>query len=340
MAEQNLYKKVKSDICRQIFEGIYRDGDQIPPERKLSEELGISRVTVRKALELLEEERIISRIQGSGTRISMYYGAREGNTEIITLVASAQNEFFSKFLDAFQTEADRQDSLILYKQKPPKMSLGQCLYQIYEKGIHNAVLWPENMQLEEKTLKVLRGLGMNIVLFDTVNGGEYADAVSLDNQEALLELHKRLRADGCERIGYISWNETCINSLRVREETFKRLEPDGKIEQIPYAYHNHLNELPEQIIKKTLDFMRDCDGILYAVGELGVLFENHAKDNQIFHKAGMIGSMPGADELGIYVLEQDFEKMSQQIFRCFQQQNQSEHIWCASDYMIKGLKRF
>ena len=55
LEEQNLYEYVKKKICRMIYEDIYRDGDLIPPERKLSEELGVSRVTVRKALKLLEE---------------------------------------------------------------------------------------------------------------------------------------------------------------------------------------------------------------------------------------------------------------------------------------------
>ena len=78
-----------------IYEDIYQDGELIPPERRLSEELGVSRVTVRRALKLLEEEHIIERIQGSGTRVALEYGAREGSMDIITLVAPAQNAFFS-----------------------------------------------------------------------------------------------------------------------------------------------------------------------------------------------------------------------------------------------------
>ena len=85
-----------------IYDDIYQDGDLIPPERKLSEKLGVSRVTVRKALKLLEEEHIIERVQGSGTRVALQYGARGGSMDIITLVAPAQNAFFSRFIDAVQ----------------------------------------------------------------------------------------------------------------------------------------------------------------------------------------------------------------------------------------------
>jgi len=340
LSEDNLYKKVKSDLCRKIFEGVYRDGDLIPSERKLSEELGVSRVTMRKALKLLEEEKVISRVQGSGTRVAMHYGAHPGNMEIITLVASAQNEFFSRFLDAFQTEADKYDALVLYKQKPDRVSLGKCLYQIYEKGIRNVVLWPENMQAEEEAFRLLRGLGMNLVLFDAVAGGKYADAVCLDNQDALTGIYRKLRQAGCEKIGYVGWDQNGIGSLRVREDTFRKLEPEGRIEYISYAYHNRLSDLPDQAIRDTLEFMKDCDGILYAVGELGIKFEHYARLNGIFHKAGMIGVMPGAEELEIHMVAQDFAGMARQIFRCLQMQNQAEGAWQSADYFIKGYRQF
>lgn len=335
-AEENLYKKVKNEICKQIFEGVYQDGDLIPPERKLAEEFGVSRVTMRKALKLLEEEQIISRMQGSGTRIAMHYGAHEGNMEIITLVASAQNEFFSKFLDAFQTEADQQDSLVLYKQKPNEISLEKCLYQIYAKDIRNVVLWSETLQWDDETFKTLRGLGMNVVLFDAVDGGKYADAVCLDNEEALIELYEKLKQAGCKKIGYVGWGGHSIGSLRVREDTFRKLELNGKVEHISYQYHNRLNELSDKMIQDTLDFMKDCDGILYAVGELGITFENYARLNGIVHEAGMIGAVSGAEELGIYVVAQDFTGMARQIFDCLKKQNQSEQPWEATNYLIKG----
>lgn len=339
-SEENLYKKVKSDICRQIFDGTYRDGDQIPPERRLSEEFGVSRVTVRKALKLLEAEQIISRVQGSGTRVSMYYGAHEGNSDIITLVASAQNEFFTTFLDAFQTEADKQDSLVLYKQKFHRVPLERCLYQIYEKGIRNVVLWPENMRMDQEMFGILRGLGLNMVLFDTVDEGKYADAVCLDNEDAITKLHRQLKRAGCEKIGYVGWDETGIGSLRAREDTFKKLEKNGQIWHISYHYHNYLNALSEDMRRGTLNFMKDYDGIIYSVGELGIAFESYAQDNSIIHKAGMIGVMPGAEELGIYMIEQNFREMSRQIFRCLQQQNRADSDWKASIYSIKGQQQF
>lgn len=336
MIEKSLYYSVKKKICRMIYEDIYRDGDSIPPERKLSEELGVSRVTVRKALELLEEEHIIERIQGSGTRVALHYGARAGDMDIITLVAPAQNNFFSWFIDAFQTTAEEMNSLVLYKQKSRNMSLEQCLFQIYEKDLRNAVLWLEDMEISENELRKLRGLGMNIVLFDTSFQSEYADAICLDNQDAIEKLYEKLESEGCERFGYIGWDEHQVRSIKVREETFKKCAPDAPIWRIPYQYHNHLEELPTPMIERILEEMEECDAILYGVGELGMLFEREAKSHRRRHRAAMLDEFPGAEGYGIITLKQDFLKMSEQIFDCLRKQTEAGGTWRPHVYRVKG----
>lgn len=340
LEEEQLYRKVKSEICRQIYAGVYADGDRIPSERKLSEDLGVSRATVRRALKLLEEERIVSRVQGSGTRVSLYYGARKGDMGIITLVASAQNEFFSRFLEAFQAEAEQWDSLVLYKQKTEQMSLERCLYQIYEKEIRNVVLWPENIGRNESAFRILKGIGLNLVLFDEVGESSYADCVCLDNEDALERLHKKLKQEGCRRIGYLGWSDSGIGSLRLREQTFRKLEPEGEALHIPYEYHNRLRLLPADIIEKTHGSLKDCDGVIYAVAELGAVFESYAKSKGIFRRAGAVGETEGTKEQGIFAVEQDFTGMAKQIFRCLQRQNCPKDHWSASAYYIRGCQRF
>ena len=44
MEEKSLYRDVKNKICRMIYKDIYKDGENIPSERKLAENLGVSRV--------------------------------------------------------------------------------------------------------------------------------------------------------------------------------------------------------------------------------------------------------------------------------------------------------
>lgn len=71
MAENSkrLYIKVANDIMAQIEAGAYKVGDCIPPERKLSEQLGVSRTVVREAMVYLEMLGIADIRKGSGVFI-------------------------------------------------------------------------------------------------------------------------------------------------------------------------------------------------------------------------------------------------------------------------------
>lgn len=58
--------KIKSDIDS----GQLRPGERLPSEAALSKQLGVSRATLREALRLLEEEKIVIRRHGVGTFIN------------------------------------------------------------------------------------------------------------------------------------------------------------------------------------------------------------------------------------------------------------------------------
>ena len=65
-----LYLQLADMIRLQIKAGTIRTGDALPSERELADGFGISRVTVRKALDVLLREALLSRKHGSGTYIA------------------------------------------------------------------------------------------------------------------------------------------------------------------------------------------------------------------------------------------------------------------------------
>ena len=52
-----------------ILSGLRAPGDRLPGENRLAEEFGVSRVTIRRALDALEANGLIERRAGHGTRI-------------------------------------------------------------------------------------------------------------------------------------------------------------------------------------------------------------------------------------------------------------------------------
>jgi DNA-binding LacI/PurR family transcriptional regulator len=67
--ENELYKynKLISELRKAIFSGKFNKNGKLPPERKLAELFGYSRITIRTALQQLKEEGLIEQFQGRGT---------------------------------------------------------------------------------------------------------------------------------------------------------------------------------------------------------------------------------------------------------------------------------
>jgi GntR family transcriptional regulator len=62
-----LYHQLKELVTGKIESGEWEPGRQLPTEKELSTEFGVSRATVRQAMQLLEHQGLIERFQGRGT---------------------------------------------------------------------------------------------------------------------------------------------------------------------------------------------------------------------------------------------------------------------------------
>jgi GntR family transcriptional regulator, histidine utilization repressor len=67
------YEQVKSWIRGHIASGQWRPGDPVPSEAALMQQFRISRMTVNRALRELAAEGLVTRVQGSGTRVAQLH---------------------------------------------------------------------------------------------------------------------------------------------------------------------------------------------------------------------------------------------------------------------------
>lgn len=65
-----LYKRVKAFVLQQILEGQWSIGDRIPSEQELVEILGVSRLTIHRALRELQTEQVLIRTPRTGTFVA------------------------------------------------------------------------------------------------------------------------------------------------------------------------------------------------------------------------------------------------------------------------------
>jgi GntR family transcriptional regulator len=65
-----LYYQLQEQLKEQIESGAWKPGERLPSEPELARRYGISRVVVRQALAILEDDRQLIRVQGRGTFVA------------------------------------------------------------------------------------------------------------------------------------------------------------------------------------------------------------------------------------------------------------------------------
>ncbi len=66
IAHQTLSETVAGRLAASILDGTFKVSDQLPPERELMSQLGVSRATLREALKVLGENKLIEARPGIG----------------------------------------------------------------------------------------------------------------------------------------------------------------------------------------------------------------------------------------------------------------------------------
>ena len=75
------YERIKRTILERIETGRLKPGDRIPSENELLRDMGVSRMTVNRALRELSQAGVLVRVQGTGT----YVAERKAPVEILEL---------------------------------------------------------------------------------------------------------------------------------------------------------------------------------------------------------------------------------------------------------------
>lgn len=83
---------IAAELRAQILNSEYKKGDKLPTESALSERFGVSRQTIRKALNDLSKDNLITSVQGSGSYVAFEVPVRT-KTMHITIITSYISEY-------------------------------------------------------------------------------------------------------------------------------------------------------------------------------------------------------------------------------------------------------
>jgi GntR family transcriptional regulator len=71
-----LYRQVRDVLVKRIADGTWQAGQALPSEAEIAAEIGVSQGTVRKALDEMTAENLVTRRQGRGTFVARHDDAR------------------------------------------------------------------------------------------------------------------------------------------------------------------------------------------------------------------------------------------------------------------------
>ncbi|RWR02112.1 histidine utilization repressor [[Pantoea] beijingensis] len=142
-----IYQRVKQAIISQIAEGVWKVNQRVPSESELVNELGVSRMTINRALRELTSEGYLIRMQGVGTFVAEMkgYTAMLEVHNIAEEIAQRGHSHSCKILSLTEMKADPEQAAIL------GLSTGQPLF-------HSLIIHFENdvpVQLEDRLVNPL-----------------------------------------------------------------------------------------------------------------------------------------------------------------------------------------
>jgi GntR family transcriptional regulator of arabinose operon len=215
-----LGSEVASRLRESIRTAEYKLGDRLEDERRLAEKYGVSRRTIREALDLLEKDRLIVRQQGRGTFVAdpSFTAPVSGKAALIAMMVYEREYFFEKVIQGGVFQAARQGYTLATGSNVTLAEETEHVHAFLRNGILGVILAPQGRQSKNNYEQLIRQ-GMPVVLIDTLIPGIEEDFVAVDNTKGIFEAVKYLVESGHRRIGYVGHNgseDTPCRNERVR----------------------------------------------------------------------------------------------------------------------------
>ena len=215
------YQYVYDELHRMVAGGHYRAGDRLPTEVELSERFGVSRPTVTRALNALQDEGLISRRTGSGSYVERDARVSTDNRLFGLLIPGlGKGEIFEPICTQIAARAEQNDFSLLWSGSHIRTEeAAAVLVDVARRYIDNHVagvffepleLSPSFDTINRRVVDMLREAGIPIVLLDSdylpfPQRSEY-DLVGIDNfRSGYLVTEHYLKQRGS--IAWTSWHD-------------------------------------------------------------------------------------------------------------------------------------
>ena len=256
-----LYERISTHVLEEIRRGVLGPGDRVSSEMELAAQFEVSRITSKRALEVLREAGLIERIRGKGSFVVKRLPDLDGITvplkgrlalrparsrdlpgSIALVVPDVSEAYGLELLCAIEERcAEHGANLIVRRTRGRQSDEEQAVESLVESGeVDGLIVFPVHGDFYNASL--LRQVldGYPLVLVDRHLSGIPVAAVHTDNVAAAKALTERLLDRGHRHIAFMSPPPLHTSSIEDRLEGFRA----AFAEREPAGYHAHqLTEL-------------------------------------------------------------------------------------------------
>ncbi|MFD0714567.1 GntR family transcriptional regulator [Paenibacillus sp. GCM10027626] len=218
-----LYEQIFNHIYEKISKGELKKGDRVPSEKELADHFNVSRITSKKALEMLSRSKLIERIQGKGSFVADDAAAGLQQASPLNPLESTEAKqrmawrtigvIIPDFGDAFGAELIRGIEehcslngcgMMMKLTYDNREEEEEAIRSFIKLGIDGIIVFPGHGEHYNSELLRLVLDGFPIVLVDRYLKGIAAMAVFTDNRKAAFDATSVLLKQGVRQIGFLS----------------------------------------------------------------------------------------------------------------------------------------
>ena len=230
------YMEIYNHFRGLIKSGVLKPGDKLPTEEQIGKNFDVSRITVIYGLNQLQKEKLIYRVQGSGSFVSEEPGATSDKINIISLIVSFKGEGREiQLIEGIENHLKQNGYLLTVSNSGEDIDEERKLIENIKNKVKGIILYPASSNANTKIFDDLLKEQYPIVYIDRYPVSVPCSYVVSDNFDGGYKIGKFFTEKGHERIALIYHDITEFTSERDRFNGFMKAMSEG---MIPKEYIN------------------------------------------------------------------------------------------------------
>ncbi len=214
------YKSIYKDLYYKIKSNEIAVGSKLKTENELAEEYGVSKITVKTALNLLKEDGLVLRKKRLGTVV--IGGATNPNAEkLVAIIYSDFDNVSFRLINGLKEIAtDKNVNFSFFDSRNNTEKEREILNYLLTKNIAGLILMPITQGDNIDVISMFAVQKIPVVFMDFASHPSYAPTVTSDNFGGMHEIVSFLIRSGHKRIGFFPYSNSFLPTEQARFEGY------------------------------------------------------------------------------------------------------------------------